>query len=124
MYLLNVIHFSTNLCIGSTSSSVTRVILISLKLLQRLCNIGPLNPTIYEGLEWPLQLNSVCVCVCMFSLCSLYITNFLILLQHNIRPLSCDCSPCTIKFMASVNLKTHNTLTQTVMNVLPILRPV
>ena len=32
--------------------------------------IGPLNPTIHEGLEWPLQLNSlyVCLCVCGFFL--------------------------------------------------------
>ena len=61
---------------------------------------------------------SVCLCVCLFS------SNFLILLQYNIRPPSRDCSPCTIKFAASVNLKTHDTWTRTVMNVLRNLCPV
>jgi len=50
-------------------------------------NIGPLNTTIHEGLEWPLQFNSL-------SVCSPCVTNFLILLQHNIRPPSCNCIPC------------------------------
>ena len=43
---------------------------------------------------------SVCVC-------SLYVTNFLILLQHNIRPSSRDCSPCAMEFAAGVILKRH-----------------
>ena len=78
--------------------------------------------------------------VCLFSVC-LFSLNFRILLQHNIRPPSRDCSPCTIEFAASVNLKTHfdlncnvcatefvagvnlkrhDTSTQTVMNVMNI----
>ena len=60
--------------------------------------------------------------LCLFSVC-LFSSNFLILLQHNIRPPSCDCSPCTIEFVAGVNLKTHDTSTRTVMNVLRNLRP-
>ena len=41
------------------------------------------------------------------SVCSLYVTNFLILLQHNIWLPSRDFNECTIKFAAGVNLKTH-----------------
>ena len=49
---------------------------------------------------------SVCPSVCLF-VCSPYVTNFLILLQHNIRPLSHNCGPCAIEFVAGMNLKTH-----------------
>ena len=80
-------------------------------------NIGPLNPMIHEGLEWPLQLNSLCVCL---SVGSLYVTNFLILLQHNIRPPSWNCDPCATEFASGVNLRRHDTLRQTVMTVMTI----
>ena len=81
--------------------------------------IGPLNPAIHG-----IRVASVIE----FSMCSLcvligYVTNFLILLQHNIRPQSRNCGPCAIEFVAGVNLKTHDTLTRNVMNVLPNLRP-
>ena len=62
---------------------------------------------------------SVCLSVCL-SVGSLYVTNFLILLQHNIRLLSRNCSPCAIEFAAGVNLKRHDTSTRTVMNVMTI----
>ena len=81
--------------------------------------------------------------VCL-SVCSPYVTNFLTILQHNIRPPSRNCSAytiefaagvnlkthfdpncneCATEFAAGVNLKTHDTLTRTVMNVLPNLWP-
>ena len=71
-------------------------------------------------------------------------TNFLILLQYNIRPPDPNCDMCALKFAARVNLRRHytspdpncdvcapefaarvnlrtyDTLTQTVMNVLTI----
>ena len=34
--------------------------------------IGPLNPTIHEGLEWPLQLNSLCVCLFVLSMLQIF----------------------------------------------------
>ena len=58
--------------------------------------------------------------LCVFSVCSPYITNFLILLQHNIRPLSCNCNPCATEFVVGVNLRRHDTLIPTVMNVMTI----
>ena len=56
------------------------------------------------------------------SLCVLleYVTNFLILLQHNIRPPSPNCDMCATKFAAGVNLSRHDTMRQTVMNVITI----
>ena len=53
-----------------------------------------------------------------FSVClsvgSLYVTNFLILLQHNIRPPSRNCDMCATEFAAGVNLMRHDTLRRTV----------
>ena len=46
--------------------------------------------------------------VCL-SVCSLYVTNFLILLQHNIRPLSPNWDMCATEFVARVNLRRHDT---------------
>ena len=43
------------------------------------------------------------------SLCSLCVTNFLILLQHNIRPPSLNCDVCALAFAARVNLRRHDT---------------
>ena len=56
------------------------------------------------------------------SVGSLYVTNFLILLQHNIRPLSQNCDMCAPEFAARVNLRRHDSLTPTVMNVMTIFR--
>ena len=83
--------------------------------------IGLLNPTIHRELEWPLKLNSLCV-LCGFSVGSLYVTNFLILLQHNIRPQSRNCNVCATKFVVGVNLRRHDTSTPTVMNFMKIFR--
>ena len=81
--------------------------------------IGLLNLTIHQELEWPLKLNSLCV-LCGFSVGSLYVTNFLILLQHNIRPPSRNCNVCATKFVAGVNLRRYCTSRQTIMNVMRI----
>ena len=59
--------------------------------------------------------------VCL-SVCSLYVTNFLILLQHNIRPLSPNGDLCATELAARVNLRRHDTSTPTVMNVMTIFR--
>ena len=60
----------------------------------------------------------------LYSLCALlgWVTNFLILLQHNIRPLSPNWDVGVPEFAAGVNLRRHDTLTQTVMNVMTIFR--
>ncbi len=50
----------------------------------------------------------------------LYVTNFLILLQYNIRPPDPNCDVCDPEFAPRVNLRRHDTLTQTVMNVMTI----
>ena len=81
--------------------------------------IGLLNLTIHQELEWPLKLNSLCV-LCGFSVGSLYVTNFLILFQHNIRPMSPNCDVCATEFVVGVNPRRHDTLTPTVMNVMKI----
>ena len=77
--------------------------------------IGPLNPAIHGTRVASVIEFSMCV-----SVCSLYVTNFLILLQHNIRLPSRNCGLCAIEFAAGMNLKTHDTSTQTVMNVMEI----
>ena len=83
--------------------------------------VGSMSVFSHDGdrtrLEKSLQLNSLSVCV---SVGSLWVTNFLILLQDNIRQLSRNCGPCAIEFAAAVNLNRHDTSTQTVMNVLTI----
>ena len=57
-------------------------------------NIGPLTPTIHRGVRVASVIEfSVCLSVCLWSVC-LFSSNFLILLQHNIRPLSRNCIPC------------------------------
>ena len=75
--------------------------------------IGPLNPTIHQGLcNWIL---------CSLSVCSPWVCyKFSNSLQHNIRPLSRNCDPCATKFAAGVNLRRHDTLRRTVMNVMTI----
>ena len=50
----------------------------------------------------------------------LYVTNFLILLQYNIRPPDSNYDVCDPKFALGVNLRRHDTSTQTVMNVMMI----
>ena len=75
--------------------------------------LGPLNPAIY-GIR-VASVNAFSVCL---SVCSLYVTNFLILLQHNIRPPSPNCDMCAIA--ARVNLRRHDTSRRTVMNVMTI----
>ena len=52
----------------------------------------------------------------------LYVTLFLILLQYNIRPQDPNCDVCALEFAAIVNLRRHDTLTRTVMNVMTIFR--
>ena len=78
---------------------------------------------------WPTQpgnprdWSGLCNCFLSLSICSLYVvTNFLILLQHNIRPPSPNCDMCDAKFVARVNLRRHDTSTQTVNNVIMIFR--
>ena len=39
----------------------------------------------------------------------LYVTNFLILLQYNIRPPDPNCDVCDPEFVARVNLRRHDT---------------
>ena len=62
--------------------------------------IGPLNPVIHG-----IRVASVIE----FSVCSLYVTNFLILLQHNIRPPSWNFDMCATEFVARVNLRRYDT---------------
>ena len=77
----------------------------------------PLNLAIHGIRVASVIAFSVCL-----SVCSLYVTNFLILLQHNIRPPSPNCDVCATKFVVGVNLRRHDTLTPTVMNVMTIFR--
>ena len=79
--------------------------------------IGPLN----------LAIHGIGVAsVIAFSLCLyvlyMYVTNFLILLQHNIRQPSPNCNVCATKFAARVTLRRHDTSTPTIMNVMMIFR--
>ena len=77
--------------------------------------IGLLNPAIHG-----IRVGSVIAfSVCLYVLC-IYVTNFLILLQHNIRPPSRNCDMCDPKFVARVNLRRHDTSMRTVMNVMMI----
>ena len=62
--------------------------------------IGPLNPVIHR-----IRV----VSVIEFSVCSLWVTNFLILLQYNIRPPDLNCNLCALEFVAGVNLRRHDT---------------
>ena len=48
--------------------------------------------------------------VCLFSVCSLWVKFFLILLQYYIRPLSPNCDMFASEFAAEVNLRRHDTL--------------
>ena len=52
--------------------------------------------------------------LCLFSVGSPYVTNFLILLQYNIRPPSSNCDQFATKFVFGVNLRRHDTSRQTV----------
>ena len=47
--------------------------------------------------------------LCGFSVYSLWVTNFLILPQYNIRPPSLNCDLCALEFVARVNLRRHDT---------------
>ena len=61
--------------------------------------------------------------VCLFSVIFfliLYITNFLILLQYNIRVPYPNCNVSDPEFAPGVNLRRHDTLIRTVMNVMTI----
>ena len=70
--------------------------------------IGLLNLKIHGIRVVSVIAFSVYMSVCMY-VCSLYVTTFLILLQHNIRPLSRNCDMCDLKFAPRVNLRRHDT---------------
>ena len=78
--------------------------------------VGLLNPAIHGIRVASIIEFSVC------SLCVLlgYVTKILILLKHNIRPLSRNCNVCATEFVVRVNLRRHDTSMQTVMNVMTI----
>ena len=80
--------------------------------------IDQLNPVIHRIIVASLIEFSVLP----GSVLCIYVTNFLILLQHNIRPLSRNCDVCANEFVARVNLRRHDTLTRTVINVMMIFR--
>ena len=82
--------------------------------------IGPLNPAIHGIRVASVIAFSVCLSVCFLCVLLGYVTNFLILLQHNIRLLSRNCDMCAPEFVARVNLRRHDTLTQSVMNLMTI----
>ena len=68
---------------------------------------------------------SVCLfsVLCLFSVTFfliLYVIFFLILLQYDIRPPDPNCDVCAPEFAARVNLRRHDTLTRTAMNVMMI----
>ena len=63
-----------------------------------------------------LSVCSLCV-LCVFSLAG-WVTNFLNLLQHNIRPLSRNCDMCATKFATIENKRRHDILRQTLMNIM------
>ncbi len=52
--------------------------------------------------------------------CSLYVKNFLILLQLKISPPSPNCDACATEFAAGANLRRHDILRRIVMNVMTI----
>ena len=79
-------------------------------------SVGLLNPAIH-GIRVAFV---IAFSVCLYVLC-IYVTFFLILLQHNIRPLSPNCNMCATEFVAGVNLKRHDTLRWAVMNVMTII---
>ena len=89
----------------------------SLVIIVQLRIIGLLNPAIHgirgasviEFSVWSLWV--LCIYVCY---------KFSNSLQHNIRPLSRNCNPCATEFVAGVNLRRHDTLRWTVMNVMTI----
>ena len=55
--------------------------------------------------------SAIAFSVCLFSvLCSLCVTFFLILLQHNIRLSDPNYNVCGLEFAAGVNIRRHNTL--------------
>ena len=78
--------------------------------------IGPLNLAIH-GIRVASSIAiSVCMCVCSHWLGYKFSNS----LQHNIRPQSRNCNPCANEFVAGVNLRRHDTLRRTVMNVMTI----
>ena len=81
------------------------------------CYIGPLNLAIYGIRVASVIAFSV---LYLFSVLCGFVIFFLILLQYNIWPLSPNCDMCDPKFVPRVNLRRHDTFTQTVMNVMTI----
>ena len=65
--------------------------------------MSPLNPAIH-GIR---VASVIAFSVCMFSVAMLHFV--LILLQYDIRPPDPDCNVCTLKFVAGVNLRRHDT---------------
>ena len=70
--------------------------------------IGPLNPAI-RGIG---VASVIAFSLCLYVL-YMYVTNFLILLQHNIRQPSPNCNVCATKFVARGNIRRHDTSTPT-----------
>ena len=62
-----------------------------------------------------IAFSVLCMCVLLG-----FVTFFLILLQYNIRLPDPNCDVCDPEFVAGVNLRRHDTSTQTVMNVMTI----
>ena len=65
--------------------------------------------------------SAIAFSVCVYTLIG-FVKFFLILLQHNIRLPSRNGNMCAHEFVARVNLRRHDTLTPTVMNVMTIFR--
>ena len=82
------------------------------------CSIGYSDRVASEIGFSVLCLSVLCMYVTFFLI--LYVTYFLILLQYNIRPPDPNCDVCDPKFVVGVNLRRHDTLTRTVMNVMTI----
>ena len=103
----------------NTDNVMNVIIVIVLKVVikgMKIMIIGPLNPAIH-GIRVASSIAiSVCMCVCSHWLGYKFSNS----LQHNIRPPSRNCNPCAPKFAVGVNLRRHDTLRWTVINVTKI----
>ena len=103
----------------NTDNVMNVIIVMVLKVVikgMKIMIIGPLNPAIH-GIRVASSIAfSVCVCVCSHWLGYKFSNS----LQHNIRPPSRNSNACATKFAAGVNLRRHDTLRWTVMNVMTI----
>ena len=124
-YILLCHHLSPSPILPSLLYSYT--ILCNIKSYYPLCYpysfssylIGPSKPLFHQYSD---RVASVIVfsVLCLFSVGSLCVTFFLILLQYNIRPPSPNRDMCDPEFAARVNIRRYDTSTRTVLNVMMI----